>query len=73
MRINEKHPSFLEFYKKWQLIANEMNEKIKETEEQERKRGFRGLDGKSDEIRKEYSKKLKKLQEDYSFLYNEEK
>lgn len=73
MKINKEHPSFLEFYNKWQFIVNEMKEKLKEAEEQEREKGFRGLDGKSCEITKEYSKKLKKLQEDYSFLYNEEK
>lgn len=72
MRIDEENPLFSEFNNKWQSLANEINEKLTEAEEQDKKNGFRGRDGKSSEITKEYSKTFTKLQKEYSFLYKDE-
>ncbi len=72
MKINKENPAFVEYYNKWKSLAYEMNEKLTEAEEQDKKNNFRGLDGKSCEITKEYSPLFRKLQEEYSFLYEDE-
>lgn len=72
MKINEEHPAFKEFFDKWQSLATEYNEILAAIEEKNKKNNYRGRDDESSEVTKEYSRLLKELQKEYSYMYEVE-
>lgn len=61
--INKKHPKYAEYEEKCYKLRNEYYDKSKSVPLQ------RGLDGPNNIIDKEFAKKLKAIQDEYSFLF----
>ena len=65
--INKNHPKYSEFFHKWNEILNEQQAEIEKC----RLNQPLQLDGPENAVRRKYVDKLKKLQKEYSFLYEE--
>ena len=78
MRLNENHPDYKEYRKKWdQLVKHYLKLEEKEWSKYpdwKPKGGFDGPVGPGDidKIHRELNKKLTELQQEYSYLYTEE-
>lgn len=64
--INKDHAKFSEYIKKAEKIREQMKKELDEIEPSY------GFDGESTSVCKKYAKKVKELQKDYSFLFEED-
>ena len=70
MSLNKEHPKFSEYNQRfWQLVDEQNKEHDKVEKENP---NFRGLDGPTAIVDKKYALKIKALQEEYSFLFEED-
>jgi hypothetical protein len=65
--INENHPKYPEFVKKIEALCDEEDKELEEA----RAKFSGGRDGPSTAIRKKYWQKIKALQKEYAFLYED--
>jgi septation ring formation regulator EzrA len=63
--INKNHAKYSEYIEKCKIIAEQQEKELDAVEK------TRGFDGPETAIYKKYAKKLKELQKEYSFLFEE--
>ena len=67
MAANKSHPKYSEYIEKCKEIAQRQDDELSQIEP------THGFDGPTTAVYKKYSKELKALQKEYSFLFEDDK
>lgn len=72
MTINKRHPKYAEYFEKCIDLSEQEDAEIEQFEKSQRKNA-KSFDSPLALIHKKYAQKIKELQKEYSFLFEEDK